>query len=112
MVLGLFLAGWPEWPVLQAVFSCGGGKDAGKRVVDPVQNRCPGAEIARQAKNLTLAFDNGPNESIDVSIGPSKTVDRLVRVADQKQLAGFQHDLTPVARPGRVLGQKEDNFGL
>ena len=35
-----------------------------------------------------------------------------MRVADQKQLAGFQHDLAPVTRPGRVLGQKEDNFGL
>ena len=56
--------------------------------------------------------DGRAHLGVDLQVCPAEPVDRLLRIANQKQLARLQHHCGPLGCPGLALGEEKNNLGL
>ena len=74
-------------------------------VVDDVDHRTRGAEVAGEPAGRRAERRAGPEERGDV--GAAEAVDRLLRVADHEQPAGVDRELVPPVGAGVGLARRE-----
>ncbi len=84
--------------------------------VDPGHGGRSRAEVLRQAlepsRTPRLAFDDPLHLVVERDVGATKTVDGLLGIADDEQLAGRERHLVPGLRHGLTLAQKKGDLGL
>ena len=95
--------------------------------VDPVRDLRQRAEVLRDRRDaraaLRLPLEHLPGAQVGIDVGAPEAVDRLLRIADDEQLARLQRYLVPGARPRaarpraarrrRVIGgEQKHDFGL
>ena len=73
-----------------------------RRAKTRAQVRAAGAARLEQLADFAIGLD----------IGAAESVNRLLRIADEKQLARNRRDATPVAPVGIVGGEQQQDLGL
>ena len=88
----------------------------GEHVVDPLHHRRGGAEVLaddlRRPGRRRLTRDEPLHLVVHADVGAPEAVDGLLGVADHEQLAGLEHHVAPVVRPGLALAEEEDDLRL
>ena len=90
-----------------------GHDELAEHVVDEVDHRPGGAEVAGEPAGRRAERRPGPEERGDV--GAAEAVDRLLRVTDHEQPAGVDRELVPAVARGRrarpTRGARRDRTG-
>src|SRR5262249_6768523 len=69
-------------------------------------------EIGGERQSLPLARYQLAHQGVHLQIRAPETINRLLRVADEKQLARLKRHFSPFCSPRFSLSQKENNFCL
>ena len=89
------------------------GKDALQDLVERFRERGSRTEARRQEENLPVPGEDAALEAlVERDVGPPKTVDRLLRVADDEERARIGRQLPDVARVRSRRGQEKQELGL
>src|SRR5262249_19198153 len=94
------------------LFSSHCSKLSGERFVNPRQRWRARTEIGGERQLLPLARHQLTHQRVHLQIRAPETINRLLRVADEKQLARLKRHFSPFRSPRFSLGQKENNFRL
>ena len=91
----------------------GWAEDLVEALVEVVDERRLAAEVGRERhEQVRPRRDDRADRLVDGDVGAAETVDRLLGVADQRELPRREHDVLPAARRGLALAQVEDDLRL